>query len=96
MVRKDAPTFGGERGGFVSGGDVFSAEAAGINRPCPRSDHGNGAAENGKSERNPRVARISQCDPQFDGGNNGSCDWSPHSGKEQYPAASSNDLWNHR
>src|SRR5579863_9576861 len=81
MVRKDAPTFGGKLERFVSGGDVLSAEEAGIHGPGSRSDHRNRATEGSQRDRNPRITGIGQSDPHFDDGDNGSCDWGPHPSK---------------
>ena len=66
MVSNENPPFGGDGGHCVSGSEVFSSEETGINGPCSRPDHGDGGAESGKSDRNPWITAVGECDPKFD------------------------------
>jgi len=77
MVSNENPPFGGEGGPCVSGSEVFSSEEAGINGPCSRSDHGDGGAERGKSDRNPWITAVGECDPQLDRRDQTSCNGGP-------------------
>lgn len=89
LVKNRAQTFGG---GLVSGLDMFSTEKAGINRPCPRPDHGSGASQRCQDDRNPRVIDVSHSDPNFDYCNQSSYNWCPEANEEKYAAATRNDL----
>lgn len=75
---------------------MFSSEEAGINGPCSRSDHGNGGAESGKNDRNPWIAAVGECDPQFDRRDHASYDWGPQPNEQKDSSAGRDQLRNHR
>lgn len=75
---------------------MFSSEKTGINRPCSWSDHCDGGAESGKNDRNPWIAAVTECDPQFDRHDQASYDRGPQPNEEKYPRAGRNQLGNHR
>ena len=81
---------------FFSGLNMFSAEKAGINRPCPWPDHGSGATQRCQDNRNPRIIDVSHGDPKFDNRNQRSDNWRPEANEEKYAAAARNNLRSHR
>jgi len=85
----------GQRGLF-SAGYMLSSEEAGVDRPRAGADHGQSAAEDGKNDRDPFIARPRERDPRLNRGDEPSRNGSPQARQDEERQHTSGYIRNHQ